>query len=107
MECLPCFSGCTDGFGCGGPLKILNSTNGCIHCNTIILKRNGEQVSTMLLVLLLSVMKSFSCHDIKFYNSFTCLLKLKVKYTVLCVYVIISFRIIVSVIQHVHQDIIS
>ena len=49
MECLSCFSGCTAGFGCGGPLTILNSTNGCIDCNTIILKRNGEQVSTMLL----------------------------------------------------------
>ena len=75
MECLSCFSGCTAGFGCGGPLKILNSTNGCIDCNTIILKRNEEQVSAMLLVLLLSVMNSFSCHD----NSFTCLLHLKSK----------------------------
>ncbi|XP_019857548.1 PREDICTED: epidermal growth factor receptor-like [Amphimedon queenslandica] len=43
-ECLPCFDGCTLGYGCAGPRKTFNDSNGCIACDTILLDRNEEQM---------------------------------------------------------------
>ena len=44
-ECLPCFDGCTLGYGCAGPGKTFNDSNGCMKCDTILLDRSGKQVS--------------------------------------------------------------
>ncbi|XP_019863244.1 PREDICTED: proprotein convertase subtilisin/kexin type 5-like, partial [Amphimedon queenslandica] len=43
-ECLPCFNGCALGYGCAGPGKTFNDSNGCMACDTILLDRNGDQI---------------------------------------------------------------
>ena len=43
------FEGCGSQ-GCAGPLPYVNSSAGCISCNTIIVNRQGEQVLMMLQV---------------------------------------------------------
>ena len=48
-ECGSCFEGCGSQ-GCAGPLPYVNSSAGCISCNTIIVNRQGEQVLMMLQV---------------------------------------------------------
>ena len=44
-ECLRCFEGCSSGYGCAGPGKTFNESNGCRRCDTIILDKYGEQVN--------------------------------------------------------------
>ena len=46
-ECLPCFEGCGS-LGCAGPLPYVNSSSGCISCNTIIVNQQEEQVLMLL-----------------------------------------------------------
>ena len=46
-ECGPCFEGCGSQ-GCAGPLPYVNSSAGCISCNTIIVNHQGEQVLIIL-----------------------------------------------------------
>ena len=46
-ECGPCFEECGSQ-GCAGPLPYVNSSAGCISCNTIIVNRQGEQVLIVL-----------------------------------------------------------
>uniref|UniRef100_A0A1X7UNN9 Protein kinase domain-containing protein n=1 Tax=Amphimedon queenslandica TaxID=400682 RepID=A0A1X7UNN9_AMPQE len=43
-ECLPCFNGCSLGYGCAGPGKTFNDSNGCMSCDTIVLDKNGDQI---------------------------------------------------------------
>ena len=40
-----CFEGCSLGYGCAGPGKTFNESNGCRRCDTVVLDKYGKQVS--------------------------------------------------------------